>query len=38
MHPLFSKAAKLSHTVIGAAIEVHRLKGPGLQLRDIAEA
>ena len=30
MHPLFSKAAKLSHTVIGAAIEVHRLKGPGL--------
>jgi GxxExxY protein len=30
MHPLFSKAAKLSHTVIGAAIEVHRFKGPGL--------
>ncbi len=30
MHPLFSKAAKLSHTVIGAAIEVHRWKGPGL--------
>jgi hypothetical protein len=30
MHPLFSKADKLSHTIIGAAIEVHRLKGPGL--------
>ncbi len=30
MHPLFAKADKLSHTVIGAAIEVHRLKGPGL--------
>src|SRR5882724_2536037 len=30
MHPLFEKADQLSHTVIGAAIEVHRLKGPGL--------
>jgi GxxExxY protein len=30
MHPLFSKADGLSHNVIGAAIEVHRLKGPGL--------
>ena len=30
MHPLFQKADKLSHTTIGAAIEVHRLKGPGL--------
>ena len=30
MHPLFQKADELSHTVIGAAIEVHRLKGPGL--------
>ncbi len=30
MHPLFSKADKLSHTFIGAAIEVHRLKGTGL--------
>jgi GxxExxY protein len=30
MHPLFQKADRLSHTVIGAAIEVHRLKGPGL--------
>jgi GxxExxY protein len=30
MHPLFQKADKLSHTVIGAAIEVHRLKGLGL--------
>jgi GxxExxY protein len=30
MHPLFHRADKLSHGVIGAAIEVHRLKGPGL--------
>lgn len=30
MHPLFKKADELSHTVIGAAIEVHRIKGPGL--------
>ena len=30
MHPLFQKADKLSHTAIGAAIEVHRLKGSGL--------
>lgn len=30
MHPLSSKADKLSYEVIGAAIEVHRLKGPGL--------
>ena len=30
MHPLYQKADPLSHTVIGAAIEVHRLKGPGL--------
>jgi GxxExxY protein len=30
MHPLFEKADRLSRTVIGAAIEVHRLKGPGL--------
>ena len=30
MHPLFQKADKLSHTAIGAAIEVHRLMGPGL--------
>jgi hypothetical protein len=30
MHPLFIKADKLSHEVIGAAIEVHRHKGPGL--------
>jgi len=30
VHPLFHKADQLSHTVIGAAIEVHRLKGPGL--------
>ena len=30
MHPLFEKADTLSHQVIGAAIEVHRHKGPGL--------
>ncbi len=30
MHPLFRKADKSSRSVIGAAIEVHRLKGPGL--------
>src|SRR5215510_6362753 len=30
MHPLFQKADELSRRVIGAAIEVHRLKGPGL--------
>ena len=30
MHPLFEKADGLSREVIGAAIEVHRLKGPGL--------
>jgi GxxExxY protein len=30
MHPLYSKADQLSYIAIGAAIEVHRLKGPGL--------
>jgi GxxExxY protein len=30
MHPLFQKADELSRQVIGGAIEVHRLKGPGL--------
>jgi GxxExxY protein len=30
MHPLYQKADRISHDVIGAAIEVHRLKGPGL--------
>jgi len=30
MHPLFPKAQKLSYEAIGAAIEVHRHKGPGL--------
>jgi len=30
MHPLFQKADQFSHTSIGAAIEVHRLKGSGL--------
>jgi GxxExxY protein len=28
--PLFEKAARLTETIIGAAIEVHRDKGPGL--------
>src|SRR2546422_9313120 len=30
MHPLFEKATGLTETIIGAAIEVHRDKGPGL--------
>jgi GxxExxY protein len=30
MHPLFEQAAGLTETIIGAAIEVHRDKGPGL--------
>ena len=30
VHPLYEKADKLSFEVIGAAIEVHREKGPGL--------
>ena len=30
MHPLFSQASGLTHDVIGAAIEVHKDKGPGL--------
>ena len=30
MHPLYKQADQLSHTAIGAAIEVHRIKGPGL--------
>src|SRR5258708_27704035 len=30
MHPLYPKADRLSHGVIGAAIEVHRNKGRGL--------
>jgi hypothetical protein len=30
MHPLFKKVDELSRQAIGAAIKVHRLKGPGL--------
>ena len=30
MHPLFLQASKITHDVIGAAIEVHKDKGPGL--------
>lgn len=30
MHPLYPKAAQLTEGIIGAAIEVHRDKGPGL--------
>ena len=30
MHPLFTKANGLTETIIAAAIEVHRNKGPGL--------
>ena len=30
VHYLYHRADQLSHSAIGAAIEVHRLKGPGL--------
>ena len=30
MHPLFPQASTLTNSIIGAAIEVHRDKGPGL--------
>ena len=30
MHPSYQQADQLSHVAIGAAIEVHRLKGAGL--------
>ncbi len=30
MHALFRQASELTHDVIGAAIEVHKDKGPGL--------
>ena len=30
MHPLFARASELTEEIIGAAIEVHRDKGPGL--------
>ena len=30
MHPLYPKASELTAPIIGAAIEVHRDKGPGL--------
>jgi GxxExxY protein len=30
MHPLYETADRISREVIGAAIEVHRLQGPGL--------
>jgi GxxExxY protein len=30
VHPLFTKAAGLTETIIAGAIEVHRDKGPGL--------
>lgn len=30
MHALYQKADELSREVIGSAIEVHRIKGPGL--------
>src|SRR6267378_2645002 len=30
MHPLYQKSAGLTETIIAAAIEVHRDKGPGL--------
>lgn len=30
MHPLFEAASGMTHDIIGAAIEVHKDKGPGL--------
>jgi GxxExxY protein len=30
MHPLYERADRLNRDLIGAAIEVHRQKGPGL--------
>jgi GxxExxY protein len=30
MHPLFENGSRLTESIIGAAIEVHRDKGPGL--------
>lgn len=30
MHPLYQKASCMTESIIGAAIEVHRDKGPGL--------
>jgi len=30
MHRLFAQASALTHYVIGAAIEVHKDRGPGL--------
>ena len=30
MHPLFIQASGMTHDVIGAAVEVHKDKGPGL--------
>jgi len=30
MHPLYQQASQLTESIIGAAIEVHRDKGPGL--------
>src|SRR5688572_19173940 len=30
MHPLYEKASKLTGEIIAAAIEVHKIQGPGL--------
>jgi GxxExxY protein len=30
VHPLFKRSDELSNIAIGAAVEVHRMKGPGL--------
>lgn len=30
MHPLFQKTSGLTESIVGAALEVHRDKGPGL--------
>ena len=30
MHPLFEQASEITHDIIGAALDVHKEKGPGL--------
>jgi hypothetical protein len=35
MHPLFAQASGITHDVIGATVEVHKDKGPGLLRVDL---
>jgi hypothetical protein len=35
MHPFFERASGLTETIIAAAIEVHRNKGPGADRIDL---